>query len=800
VSQPDPAALVEAARLRRGEGDWGAAEALFREALALEPGHFVALCRYAELKAAQGDQEAVAGLLDQALASHPGSALAHVGRAQALWHLGRSEEALVHLTRACMLNPDLVDALVKRGIVLRELGRPEAALASLDRALALRPDLVEALLHRAAALLELGQAEAALAACDRVLALQPAQAQALLNRGNALMDLHRPLEALEDYERGLAIEPEHAQLLLNQGNGLLALGRSEPAMVCYRRLLERHPDCGDALYNHGLALFRLGRPQEAMDWYERALALDPAALNVWINRAAALLALHRATEALASADRALELRPEHPEALINRGTALLELKRPSAALECYDRLLALQPGQVDALLNRGTALHALGRHREALDSFERALALAPERAGIHSNRLFVLDFLPELSFAGHQRERSLYCAAQTRDLVPDHRPFGNDRDPDRRLVLGYVSADFRKHSAASCFGPVLRRHDPARFRVICYSGVRAEDDWTRGFREGADAWRPIAGLDDAAVAEQIRADAVDILIDLSGHSTGNRLLVFARRPAPVQVTAWGHGGGTGLAAMDYQFTDPVYIPEPVRPLFAEACWDLPCCLTFEAPPGAPEVHPAPARGNGFVTFGSLNRFSRHSPEVLDLWARLLAQVPGSRLLVKDVMLEDPVARQTILDAGARHGVDPGRIELRGATSQPEHLAAYHEVDLVLDTFPHNGGITTWEALWMGVPVLTLAGANPGARLSASILHALDLDAWVTRSPDEYLAQALRWAADPGALDRFRGTIRARILGSAAGNPERYTRAVEAAYLGMWRHWLAGDNPRQVAVR
>ncbi len=736
-----------------------------------------------------GDHRAAAELLDQAAQQNPGLAGAHCALALSLWHLGRPEEALSHLGRALMIQPESVDALLNRGIVLRELNRPEEALASLDRALALEPGRIEAQLTRSAVLLDLKQPEAALAGCDLALAQRPDLPEALLIRGDAQMDLRRPQEALADYGRGLALRPEHPELVLNQGNALLALGRTEEAQASYERALALRPNSADALYNLGLARFRLGRPEEALAWYDRALEFSPEDAKVWVNRAAALQLLKRYDEALVSVERGLSLRPGHAEAMLNRGTTLLALQRPSEALECFEQVLAVDPGQADASLNRGAALHALGRHREAMDSYARALALGPERSGIHSNIIFVLDFIPEISFSEHQRERHEY--GQSMAAIPTGVPHGNDRDPSRPLVLGYVSGDFKHHSAAGCFRPVLRRHDRSQFRIVCYSGVGDEDDWTQEFRQLADAWRPISGVDDTVLDEQIRADRVDILIDLSGHTRGNRMPLFARKPAPIQVTGWGHSGGTGLRTMDYQFADPVFIPDSARPLFAETCWDLPCCITFEAPEWAPALGPLPASANGFVTFGSLNRLTKVSPAALALWARILTAVPGARLLVKDFLLDDAPLRRQILDIMAGHGVDPERIILRGSTSHQAHLAAYNEVDIALDTFPASGGVTTWEALWMGAPVVAALGHSPGSRVSAAILHALGLDRWVEDREPDYFARAVRLATDLDGLDRFRAGIRSTILASAAGDPGRYTRAVEAAYRAMWHRWLAG---------
>jgi predicted O-linked N-acetylglucosamine transferase (SPINDLY family) len=440
-------------------------------------------------------------------------------------------------------------------------------------------------------------------------------------------------------------------------------------------------------------------------------------------------------------------------------------------------------------MNRGTALHRLGRHRDAIASYDWALAIQPGHAKARSNKIFVLDYLPDVDFIAHQRARHDYFLVQAKGFPALVPPMVGNRDPNRPLVLGYVSADFKRHSAASCFGPVLRRHDRQAFKLICYSGTAVEDDWTTGFRDLADVWRPTSGLSDETMAALIRADGVDILIDLSGHSEGNRLLTFARKPAPIQITAWGHGGGTGLPMVDYQFTDPVSTPPETRTWFAEASYDLPCCITFEAPAYAPEVMDLPAHTLGRVTFGSLNRFTKAGPAVLAQWARILKEVPQSRLLLKDGVFDDPTVQARVRATFAGFGLAPERILFRGFTSHRDHLAAYNEVDIVLDTYPQNGGTTTWEALWMGAGVITMLGNKPPSRLSGAILHALDLDAWIAENEADYLERAVRLAIDLEALARFRQGIRARMMASPAGNPELYTRAVEEAYRTMWRRWL-----------
>lgn len=651
-------------------------------------------------------------------------------------------------------NPRSALAHMNLGIALWNLQRFEEAVDHYHSALIISPRHADTHLNLGIALRSLHRPEDALASFDQALRFQPDLLKAWLNRGQLLQDRRRFGEALESFERALALQPRDAQILTCRGAVLLDLHRPAEALAVLEHVLDLQLDHPDALLNRGVALLDLDRP----------------------------------TEALASIERSLALKPDQADAHMNRGNALRHLRRLSEALVEYDRALALQPDHADALLNRAMALHLLGRHEEAMAGCDRVLALEPGRSAAHSAKIFMLDFLPDLTFERHQEERRSYFEAHIRGLPLASQDYGNSRDPDRPLVLGYVSADFKRHSAASCFGPVLEHHDRSGFRIVCYSGGAAEDDRTGKFRELAHRWVRTGELSDDEMAACIRADGIDILIDLSGHSMGNRLPVFGRKPAPIQVTAWGHGGGTGLPMIDYQFTDPIHIPGWARPLFAESSLDLPCCITFESPVQSPDVVDLPARSNGVVTFGSLNRYSKITPKILELWARILASLPGSRLLLKDGVFDDPSVRSRIWDRFTGFGISPERIAIRGYTTHLEHLAAYNGVDIALDTFPQNGGITTWESLWMGVPVVAMLGDHPACRLSAAILGALGLEAWVTRNDDDYLARAVEHAKRLEDLHRLRHGLRRRILESPAGNPERYTREVEASYRAIWREW------------
>jgi predicted O-linked N-acetylglucosamine transferase (SPINDLY family) len=405
------------------------------------------------------------------------------------------------------------------------------------------------------------------------------------------------------------------------------------------------------------------------------------------------------------------------------------------------------------------------------------------------SRIFSLDFCSG-GCAQHQAARSEWWRQIGSKISAEHPPHHqNDLDPARRIVLGYVSGDFRHHSAAYSFRPVLENHDKSRFEVICYSTSPIEDDVTGSFRHIADRWRNVLQWSDDQLADCIRADKVDILIDLSGHTNGNRLRTFAHKPAPIQVTAWGDGTGTGLPTMDYLFSDPVRAPSEMRHLFAEQIYDLPCAFIIEPPPAELRASEPPAILNGYVTYGVFTRASRLSNAVLEVWVRILRSDVTSRLLIKDFLLNDVSIQTRLLENFAAHGITSDRISLIGSTSREEHLAAYRHIDICLDPFPHGGGVSTWETLHMGVPVVTKLGNGVSSRHGGAILSAIDMSDWVATDDDQYVDIALR--STPDRLRTIRNELPS-LIGKRC-SPAAYTRAVEEAYRTMWKKYCGGQQ-------
>jgi predicted O-linked N-acetylglucosamine transferase (SPINDLY family) len=749
------ASMLEVAKERHQGNELEAAEAMYLDILAKDPMHFAAMHLLGILKHERRDFEAAAELLQRALSLNPRSPLAHLNLGKALWSLDRREEALRHYQMAFRFDASHPEALFQYAFALQALDRPEESLVL----------------------------------WDRFLASDSESASALLNRGMVMQDLRRPKEARANFDRALAIDPGLSEILQSRARKLSDAIRHEEALTTLDAILKSRPDNIEALIDRGGVLWNLLRPKEALASLELALIFRPDDPLILSLRAHILLILKRPLEALASCDRALSLQSNIIEALINRGAALLELHRIHEALEAYEQALTFQPDNPKLLQNQGVVLHNLGKNDDALAVWKRSLAIEPDEGVIHSGIISILDYTTGVSFTEQQAERRRYYESYARHHAPPEPIFTNDRDPSRRLVLGYVSADFRFHSAAMCFGPILQHHSKANFQVNCYSGVHLEDRVTKQFRDNADVWRQATNLSDDALAAQIREDRVDILVDLSGHSLGNRLLAFARKPAPIQVTAWGQGGGTGLPMIDYLFSDPVLIPKEARPLYAETIWDLPCCITFQAPEDAPEVVEPPMLSQGHITFGSLNRYSKVTPDVERLWARVLEAIPESRLLLKDGLFDDQSGRERVLASFAKLGVPENRITFQGGTSNRGHLTAFGSIDISLDPFPMNGGITTMESLWMGVPVLAVLGHTQSSRIAGAILHALNLGDWVASSEADFVELAIRKVSNAQALKHFRSSIRSRMLATPTGNPELYTQIVEEAYRTMWRRWL-----------
>lgn len=705
---------------------------------------------------------------------------------------GRVDAAITLYDRVLARRPDHPDALHMKAVAAAQAGRLDEGIALLRRAIEAKDDVVDYHNNLGHLLAMAGRTAEAETALRRALDLAPDHAAAHNNLGDVLERDGRLPEALDAYRRAAALVPDNASVHGNLGVVLQRLGRPDEAVAAFRQAAALDPDSPEAHNNLGSALQTVERLEEAEAELRRAIALRPDYANAWHNLGGVLMARGAAGDAVAALRHAVELNPQLAGAWANLAAGLNLLERYEDGAAAAQRAIALAPTLAEAFNNLGVALRAQGYNDAAEAAYRRAVELDPAHAVAHSNLIFVLDFNAAHGIAEIQAERRRWNILHAAPLAAGIRRHGNDRDPGRRLRIGYVSADFRGHSAANSFGPMILAHDRDRFDAVCYSGNLRDDAMTDRFRAAATLWRDCGRSGDTALAETIRADGIDILVDLSGHTAGNRLLVFARKPAPVQATAWGHAVGTGLDAIDYFLADPVVVPETEAHFYAEKIRYLPTLLTYLPPEHCPDVAPGPAAAAGHITFGSFNRLEKVNDVALDLWRRILERVPGSRLLIKSQALDRPAVRAGFEERLARVGFAPGRVDLLGGTPQPDHLALHGRVDLMLDPFPHSGGASTGDALWMGVPVVTLRGGTVHGRLAASTLHALALDRLIAGSPEDYIEIAVAAGRDAAFLADLRSSLRARMTGTPVGDTVRYCRAVEAVYRAIWREWCEGD--------
>lgn len=565
--------------------------------------------------------------------------------------------------------------------------------------------------------------------------------------------------------------------------GLVRLGRLDEAAST----LSQQRSDADALLAGATLAFASRALESAWQSVQAALAADPTSLDALELRARILIAIGQHGPAEAELRKILATAPDRPMTHIYLAGLKLTQNAPGEAIPLLEAALALSPGCVEAQLNRGVAARQLNRYREAAHWLRQALRLRPEWAAVHSNLCFAMDHDPTLDTPALQDERHRWWLAhRPAQAAP---PIVRDPDPNRRIRVGYVSADFREHAASYGFEALFLFSDRRDFELFAYSNAAFADATTERLKHNVQAWRQVEGLSDDALEAQIRADGIDILVDLSGHSAGNRLPLFARRPAPVIATGWGYITGTGIP-FDAFFLDPVVLPADQRRHFAERIVDLPCSHSYMAPAHAPAVARSPVVTRSAISFGSFNRPSKFSAETLDDWGAILRAVPDSRFVAKYAAFDSTLERERLLGELSRRGIAAERVQVMGSTPHQQHLAAMAEIDIALDPAPFGGGISTFEALWMGVPVLTLAGGTIPGRLTASIVSAIGEPDWVARDRADYVRIALDRSRDAARLDAERATRRERMAASIILRHRDYVALVEAEYRRLWHAALA----------
>ncbi len=814
-------ALAEGTRHHQA-GQLAEAERIYLQILAVEPHNSHTLHQLGMLQLQVRHFDAAVELIAKAISADGAQPAFHANLGEAFRHLGKLDDAAACYRRALAMAPGLAPAHSALGGVLHGQGRLAEAVAALTEALRLNPQDDYARARLGQVLLDQNKPSEAEACFRRVLLTQPELALAHFNLGGALQSQGRQEEAASSYRAALALDPNYADAHNNLGAVFKAQDRLEEAVAEYRAAVQCKPGYAIAHYNLGAAYADQGQNAAAIAEYEAALRADPNTVQARSALATQLQRRGRLEEAWAMLQEVLRCNPENAAAHVDAGNILHAQGSALAAIDEYQEAIRIDPSYAYAYSNIGATLNeqgmrdeaiaycsraleldtnfaiargnlavglqAVGRIEEAMVHHRRAVELKPDDAGLHSNLLYLLNYDPAYDPATIFAEHRAWGSRHADPLTAQASPHANDRTPDRRLRVGYLSSQFMAHAVSFFVEPILLCHDHDAFEVVCYSNVGQEDATTQRLRSYADVWRSIVGLSDLEASDLVRQDRIDILVDLVGHIGGTRLLVFAHKPAPVQVTYIGYQNTTGMLAMDYRLTDDYADPPGMTDQFhTEKLVPLPksffCYMPSE---NAPAVCPPPVLQNGFVTFGSFNNFTKVTPQVLEAWARILLRVPDSRL----ILLADMAAtlKSYLISTLEGHGVRRDRLELANRRPREGYLELIQGVDIALDPFPFNGHTTTCDALWQGVPVVNLSGGSYVSRFGGSGLATLGLNDLIAHDVQHYIQIAVGLASDSSRLQHLRATLRERMAASPLLDFTGFTRNLEAAYRRMWIDW------------
>ncbi len=829
MSIPDES-IATAMRLHQG-GNLAEAEALYRQVLVEQPGHPDALHLLGLIAHQRGRHEEAIHIIRQAIDARPANPVFHCNLGEAYRALGRLTEARAsfqqavsmapnfaaahynlglacsqsepsvaagHLERAIKLAPLHAQAHHALGNVLRQLRRPNDALAAYRRAVELQPGLIDAACSLSTLLVELGRVDDAIALLTEAVEQAPHSALVHFSMGVAYRAAENWDRAAACFREAVRLAPQFVEARSNLANILRVQDDIEGASAEYHRLLELQPNHVETLLNCGSLLQEYGCFAESLSYLERALRVRPDAAVAHYQRAVALQKLDRTREAVVALHEALRFQPNYPDAYARLAEIFNLNGQPDEVLRyCQEGVAA---GAVSPMLYYAMALsfHSQGRGREAIDSYRRWCELVPQDARPHSDVLYVLNFEPDVDPQELFEQHLQWARRFAEPLTAQAAPHDNDPTPDRRLRVGYVSPHFRQHAVNFFTEPILLAHDHEQFEIYCYSSVAQPDDVTARLEASVDHWRDVCRESDEAVAQLVRDDRIDILVDLSGHMGVNRLLTFARKPAPIQVTYIGYQNTTGMSAMDYRLTDErADPPGETDQFYTEQLVRLPRSYFCYQPAPAPDVSPSPAIANGWVTFGSFNNYAKVTPRVVDAWLEILSRVPRSRIIV---LAYSPGYLERHWHALAeRKGISADRIELVNRRPREDYLRLIERTDIALDPFPANGHTTTCDAIWMGVPIVMLEGRVYISRYGGTALAHVGLEDLIGKSVDEYIDIAARLAGDLKRLASLRQTLRQTFSESVLTDADGFTRNLEAVYRQMWHRWCR-DKGVEIVTR
>jgi len=696
------------------------------------------------------------------------------------FQVGRAADALPLIERAIKGRPAAADYHANLGVILASLNRHNDAIHALRQSMVLNPLDPETMVNLGNVLLQKQHHDEAIELYRRAIGSGREVPEAHYNLGKALEEKGDLDGALASYMNAVALNPGNADAYNNLGNVLHRKGRASEAIDAYRRAIAAKAEFPEAHYNLGRALHDTGKIDQEIDEYQKAISQRPEFHSAYNNLGNALRAKGRSTEAIDAYRQAISVKPQFPEAWNNLGNTLLGKGQLDEAISAYREALSQKSDYAMAYNNLASAYKDSGKLDEALELLRKAAALSDDPR-VSGNLLYTLHFhqdsTPKSLFDEHVKwnERFAKPVAGSRTAAK------RERGADQRIRIGYVSPNFREHPVGRFMLPLLANHDHAKFEIYCYTDLTVPDRLTEQFRSLVHFWKPTAGFSDAQLADLIRADAIDILVDLTMHMNDSRLMAFARRPAPVQLTYLAYCSTTGLETMDYRLSDPHLDPAGIdESLYTEKTIRLPRTYwCYPEPENAPEVGPLPASSEGHITFGCFNNYSKVTHQTLELWARVLNAVPRSRLIIHS---HEGSHRQAALDLFSGQGIDPARVQFQSFRRMSEYLSQYNQIDIGLDPFPYGGGTTTCDAIYMGVPVVSLEGTTAVSRAGRSILTNVGLAELVAKSADQYVEIALRLAQDLSRLEELRKSLRPRLKDSPLMDDVRFARDIEEIYL------------------
>ena len=768
------------------------AEALYRQVLAANPRHADSLHLLGVIARQVGRPALAIEYIDKAIEIEPRAAAYHTSRGNVLKDAGGAADAETCYRRALHVQPDFPDALVNLGGLLIELSRFSEAEPLCRKALELRPDYT-AYTNLGLALTGLDRAEEAVACLRDAARLRPDTAVAHNNLGRGLDKLNRAGEAEASFREALRLRPDFAEAHNNLGALYRKGNRLASAAACFEEAVRLRPGFAEARINLCDTLHLLGRAAEGEPHGREAVRLSPNSADAHNSLGLSLTGLGRDSDAEASYREAIRLRPDFASAHNNLGNSLRELGRLEESEASYREALRLEPDHEEALKGLARALLAQRKFSEAAAHLEKSVAALLETENGWKVILGVPLYLPGISleerFAKHLAfGQAMAKRAAARPLPPPM----NDRTPERRLRVGWLSSDFHQHPVARNVGILFRNRDRTKFETYCYADVKQSDAMTDAFKRQADAWRSISGVDDGDVAEMIRTDQIDIMIYLAGHFDDNRPQIAAWRPAPVQISMFDTAT-SGVADMDYFVADRMLAPARRPEKFTERVLRLPSCYLHEPPQGGPTPGVPPCVGGAGVTFASFHNPIKLHPQIFDVWSEVLRRVPDARLQFQymERFADAPLQRAIRRDIG--EDVAPRTSFGVFTRSIGDHLDLYNSIDIALDPFPFNGSTATFEALWMGVPVVTLLGDTIVSRWAASMLSKVGLENLVATSPAQYVDIAAGLAADKARLSELRRTLRERLILSPICSGPRAGRYFERMLRAVWRKWCRDGN-------